>query len=140
MAKKTLVCLLFDQTGSMFTCKTESLDGVREYIETLQKDGKGIRFTQVWFNSINPFQIIHDNVKLSKVIPPTAGEYQPASTTPLYDALGNTIRHMERMLKASKKNKKVIIVIMTDGYENASREYDQATIFNLVNKKREKGD
>jgi len=134
---KTYVGLLFDETGSMHSMKSRALDGVAEYIRGLQARPEGIRFTEVFFNSEKPFHIVVDSQKITKVSPPTEADYQPNYTTPLYDALGNMIMHMES--KTESDDDKVIIVVMTDGEENASREFDQARINKLVTKRRKKG-
>ena len=59
--------------------------------------------------------------------------YRPNALTPLYDAIGRTIRNLE-----SKKGSK-LVVIQTDGYENSSKEFSQKGIFDLISEKKKEG-
>ena len=57
--------------------------------------------------------------------------YIPNSMTPLYDAIAKTIHDTEKVAKG----KDVLCVIMTDGEENASKEYTRDKIFGLIKEK-----
>jgi len=65
--------------------------------------------------------------------------YKPSATTPLYDAIGKTVKEVDEKLKGEKDELSVLCVIMTDGHENASREYTRKGIFELIKKKEEEG-
>lgn len=138
MAKpKTHISYLLDETGSMLRQYRETVDGFNEYIQTLQaeKGAKKNRFTLTKFNSCR-VQVAHDAVPLSEVQPLTTDNYKPECTTPLLDAVGRTIRAME----ASEKHyDRLLMVIMTDGVENASKEYDHVAIRKLIEQKQSQG-
>lgn len=51
--------------------------------------------------------------------------YQPDASTPLYDAIGFSVNKLRQKL-ASKKDYNVLVTILTDGEENALREYSGA--------------
>ena len=57
--------------------------------------------------------------------------YIPRAMTPLYDSIGKTIRAIEEKAKGSK----VLFVTLTDGNENASREWTSASIKTLIKHK-----
>jgi hypothetical protein len=58
--------------------------------------------------------------------------------TAMYDAIGNTIDSVYNKWKDSKdKSDKVIFLIMTDGQENCSKEYNQKTVFELIQKRKD---
>ena len=61
----------------------------------------------------------------------TQETYAPAELTPLYDAVGRTMTGL--------KGKKGVFVILTDGAENASVEYTQQQIFDMVTEQKKKG-
>jgi len=136
MKKKTYAMLVLDETGSMMSIRDQTVSAVAEYLDGL-KSGKGIRVTVALFNSQHPFRIVVDNKKAKNAQGFTHEDYNPSSTTPLFDAIGQAIRRMEQL--TSNEDCKVIIAIMTDGLENASREYSREDIFALVEKKRKEG-
>ena len=131
---KMVIGFLLDETGSMMSVKQQAISGFNEYIETIRAgdNADSIRFTLTKFNS-EKVEVVHDGVKLQKVAELTEENYQPNHLTPLYDAIGRTIRALEK-----KKGNK-LIVIQTDGQENASREYDNKSIFSLIDEKKAKG-
>lgn len=136
MAKKLYISFVLDETGSMQVVKSLTVAGFNEYVETLraEKNAGDMRFTLTKFNS-EKVEIVHDGVKLDKVELLTEASYNPAHLTPLYDAIGRTIRAIES--KSKKSN--VLIVIQTDGQENASGEFTRDGIFGLINEKKKAG-
>lgn len=65
-----------------------------------------------------------------------AEDYNPTSCTPLYDAMGFSITELKKKLE---KEDKVLVTVITDGYENASKEYDGKAIEKLVDKLQNEG-
>jgi len=59
--------------------------------------------------------------------------YQPDALTPLYDAIGKTVAELEK--EKIDKDCRVIFVIITDGQENNSREFDKAKIVKIIKEK-----
>jgi hypothetical protein len=73
-----------------------------------------------------------DNVPIEDIPELTRDNYKPDDTTPLYDAICESIERL-------KKQKKTIFVIMTDGLENASHYHSQKDAFTLITKWQKKG-
>ena len=136
--KKMLVSFVLDETGSMQSVKKETICGFNEYIQTLkdEKSAGDIRFTLTKFNS-GKIEVVHDSVKLEKVNPLCEESYRPANMTPLYDAIGKTIRSLEDKMDGKKAT--ALVVIQTDGNENHSKEFNRDSIFNLIDEKRTAG-
>lgn len=119
-SKTTRVAFLLDESGSMHSCKDATIEGFNEYIKKLRKSGNGIKMTFTKFDSTNVNTIFVD--KLVKDVPMLNHDsYQPGAATPLLDAIGKTIDKM-------KKFAKVLFIIQTDGWENASKEYSKDSI------------
>jgi len=142
----TLVSLLLDESGSMDSCKGATISGFNEYIQGLKagsnekaKAGQ-ICFTFTKFNS-DGVKVVHNGIGISKVANLNDASFKPASVTPLYDAIGRTIVAIDKQIEEDKKTKKynVLMVIMTDGMENASKEYDQKKIADLISKREKDG-
>lgn len=134
-AKSTIVSYILDETVSMLNCKTATISGYNEYVGTLKnqakKDKSNILFTLTKFNS-NRVEIIHDAIEISKVPDLNAKSYIPDALTPLYDAIGQTVSSIDAAIKNKKEKPSVLIVIMTDGQENASKEYTLDKIRALI--------
>ena len=62
----------------------------------------------------------------------------PGSATPLYDAMGKTLTKLEKELKGDE-NHSVLVTVITDGYENDSREYSLAAVKALVEHLKDEG-
>lgn len=129
--KKTVVNFVLDETGSMGSVRDATISGFNEYIETLKGQGGEVLFTLTKFNS-SKVETVY-NVKPIQDVPKlTHQTYAPAMNTPLYDAIAQTIRQTEDALKEMKGKPAVLCVIMTDGEENASREFNRERIVKLI--------
>lgn len=130
----TLVSFLLDRTGSMGSIANDVIGGFNAFIEGQAKEPGECKFVFTLFDSqsvdVEEFESVKDVPAL------TAETYVPRAMTNLLDAIGETIVHIQDMKKLPKR---VLFVIYTDGYENASREYSRQAIKTLVEKKTEQG-
>lgn len=126
-SKPTLVAFLLDRSGSMEACAEETRKGFDGYIKTLREDPANLimRFTLTQFDS-QEVEIVHNAVDLTEVKPL---DFKPRGWTPLFDAIGKTIRATQK--KAGDKYK-VLFVTLTDGQENSSSEWRQDTVNKLI--------
>lgn len=142
MTKRTLVNFLLDRTGSMGVIKKQTISGFNEYLNALKKEAKDnktkISMSLTQFDSV-AVDVEYVDKDIKKVDELNEDTYQPRAMTPMYDAIGITIRETEKRMKKKRSKPKVLFVIMTDGEENASKEYDQNSIKKLL-KEKEKGD
>ncbi len=127
-----LVCIL-DRSGSMHSIIDDAIGGVNTFLEDQKKLDGEANFTSVLFD--NQIDTLHDNVNLNEVEAFTRDTYCPRGGTSLRDAIGQTIVTVgERLSKTAEEDRpsKVIVAILTDGYENGSREYTDAQIKEMV--------
>ena len=94
------------------------------------------RFSLVTFNS-HAVETLRKDQILETVKPLAHGEYRCAGMTPLFDAVGRGVGILDEALGG--KPGKAVLVVMTDGLENASREFDHAKITDLIKKRQEAG-
>lgn len=123
MAKKEPVEILViaDRSGSMGSIRSEAIGGFNNFL-TSQKAVKGAaNLTLVLFD--DQYEVPLDSVKLKEVIPLTEADFVPRGMTALYDAVGKALSALE--VKAPKK---AVVCIITDGAENASKEYTHASV------------
>lgn len=128
---KTLVNYVLDASGSMNQIADQVRAGFKEYVDELKKNEDEIFLTLTQFNT----DVTTDYV--AKPVSEIEGIlYMPTGMTALYDAVGKTIRKVEQQ---TDDNTKVITVIMTDGYENSSREFDEKSLNALITEKQDEG-
>lgn len=131
--KDVLVAVILDKSGSMSSCDKATRDGFNEYMQELRKDKKSNY--QVAVTLFDTDVEIGNFKALSKVDDLDKDNYQPNGSTALYDAVGGTLDELEKDVD----DEKVLVVIMTDGGENASTEYKAADIHKRIKKLEKRG-
>ena len=111
--KKLDIVFLLDRSGSMSGVENDTIGGYNSYIE--KQKGNNVYVTTVLFD--NEYQILNERKHIKEIERLTRKEYFVRGTTALYDAIGKTIKRLDEV-----KTDKVLFVITTDGYENASKE------------------
>lgn len=126
MTKKkvvTDVVFILDRSGSMQGTEKDTIGGYNSYIKDFKK--KDARITTILFDDRYEMLTKRENVK--KVPMLTERKYFVKGSTALLDAIGKTINYMDM-----EKAEKVIFIITTDGYENASREFNKEQIKEMI--------
>ena len=131
--------IIIDESGSMQSIKKEAIDSVNETIQTIRSAQKKHE-EQEHFVSLVTFnddvKTVHDCVPVSEVTELTSETYQPACCTALYDAMGLSVNALRKKVADVDK---VLVTVVTDGYENASKEYSGKAIKALVDELKAKG-
>lgn len=127
--------ILLDRSGSMSGRWDETLSSINAYVKAL--DRKVInKVTVATFDTQNSFQfdVIRDNKDAGSFQPVTDKDAAPRGWTPLYDAIGRIVAKADE-----DADEKAIIVIMTDGAENASTELNKDQAKAALDRCRNKG-
>jgi len=95
--------------------------------------GIGTRITLIQFDSQNDHEVLYRNIPISEAPELTFDTYVPRALTPLYDAIAKGIFVTE---SADVTHNKVIFAIITDGQENASREFDTNRVHKMIEEKK----
>lgn len=131
--RATELVFILDQSGSMAGLERDTIGGFNSMLQK-QRDAEGeCRITTVLFN--NHCQLLHDRINIRAVSPMTEREYRAGGSTALLDAIGKTIRKLKDVQKGTAKEyltENVMFVIITDGEENASREYSSDEIKRMI--------
>ena len=130
----TVVSFLLDETGSMQAIKDDTVGGFNAYVDTLQKDGADIVFSLVSFNS-HETRPRYVAAPIDTIEPLTDDTYRPRAMTPLIDAAVTIINATEDAVTKRDDDPHVVIVVQTDGQENASVEYTRADLAALITEK-----
>ncbi len=128
--------MILDKSGSMHGLEADTIGGFNAMIEKEKKLGIDVRVTTVLFN--DRIDRLYEHREIRSVRPLTERTYETGGTTALLDAVGDTILHMEQSGAADRQGTKVIVVIITDGMENASTEFTKAKVKELISDKQEK--
>ena len=129
--KKGLTELVFiiDRSGSMGGLEKDTIGGFNSMLKEQQAvEGEAV-VTTVLFD--NRYELLHDRIDIRAVSPLTEKNYTVGGNTALLDALGKTIRKIRDVQEHTAENyraEKVLFIIITDGEENASREYSAERI------------
>ena len=139
MATKIFNLIIIDESGSMDCIKQQAINSVNETIQTIRAAQKRNE-NQEHFVSLVSFnddvKTISDCVAVDEVQELTKNTYQPNCCTALYDAMGLSLNALRKRVADEDK---VLVTVVTDGYENASREYSGKAIKALVEELKEKG-
>ena len=129
--------IILDESGSMEAIKVATLSGFNEVVQTIQ--GAQEQFadqlhtvTLVTFNGLG-IKTILANQPVDKLTVLDATRYVPDATTPLHDALGKSLMRLE-WLTERETNYTVLVSILTDGEENASREFSASQVRALIDR------
>ncbi len=132
--------IILDESGSMMSIYKPALDGVNETLQTIrgaqEEHPEQDHFVTLVTFDTGHFNQIYSDTPASKAIDIKTDQYRPNGGTPLYDAMGRSINELRS--KVAKEDI-VLVTIITDGYENASREYDGKAIKSLVEAMRAEG-
>lgn len=118
------IIIILDESGSMGSVRNDMIKSINDFI-TEQKSitERPARLTLVKFN--DTITRVIENRDLSEVSLLTESDYRPDRTTALYDAIGDTINWF-------RYEKDVLLVIVTDGHENASKTYRRPEVMNML--------
>lgn len=135
----TELVFVLDRSGSMSGLERDTIGGFNSLLERQQTQPGDCVVTTVLFD--DRYELLHDRVPLSNLQPMTENEYYARGSTALLDAIGRTIdktaNAQSGTLEAERANK-VLFVIITDGQENASREYRCNRINEMITDKKER--
>lgn len=137
--KKDITELVFilDKSGSMAGLEKDTIGGYNAMLESQKKIDGECRISTVLFNE--RVRLVHDRVDIRAVSPISEREYSAGGSTALLDAIGFAIDktvNAERNTAEEYRAGKVMLVIITDGEENASREYSPARIRAMINREK----
>lgn len=129
--KPLSVYVALDRSGSMSGERwTHAIDSINEYINGLKKEKiEGTVNVTAFDTNGNDVRLVQlvENQSIAYYEPMPHSIVQPSGMTPLFDAAANV---MDRALE--NNSDRTVVVIMTDGEENSSKEYSQTSIKNKV--------
>lgn len=135
----TEIVFILDRSGSMAHLEEDTIGGYNSFLKKQKNEEGEATVTTVLFD--DRYEIVHNNADIKKVNMLTRKDYYARGMTALLDAIGKTISLVGNRHKLSPQSLvpgKTLVVIITDGYENASREYNMHDIKAIVKRQKEK--
>ena len=130
--------IVLDRSGSMKGSEKVTIDALNTYLSDIKKTGVKGLITLNTFDSISidtPINEVHiDDLQAFSL-----NLLEPRGSTPLFDAIGYAIFSLQNINIDSRSDDKKVLVIVTDGRENSSREYNYANISEMIKEKEESG-
>ena len=130
-----LINIIIDESGSMRPLQYKTIAGFNEYLEGQQavKDAGNAYITLNKFDAPH-IKTVYANRPIAEAPKLTDKTYNPGGGTNLLDAVGYTINQINETLAIKPKAERpgVIVVIMTDGEENSSVNYNNEQIKAMV--------
>lgn len=126
----THISVVLDRSGSMSSIKNDAEGGLKEFLESHRKAKGTTTLTLVKFDAV--YEVEYDMTPLNDVGHVTL---EPRGSTALLDAIGRTITITGEKLRALPEDQRpqyVFVVIITDGQENSSVEFEKPAIKEMV--------
>ena len=133
----TEIAYILDRSGSMQPMVEPAIAGFNQFLREQTEALDCARLTLVLFD--NEYLVPCDGLPIEEVVELDATTYVPRGSTALLDAIGRTIIELGKKLAATPEEQRpgqVIVAIFTDGFENASREFDVHKINDLITQQR----
>lgn len=131
--------IILDESGSMQSVKKEAIDSVNETVQTIRSAQEKYK-DQEHFVSLVTFnddiKTVYECMSVDEVKEFDTDTYRPACCTALYDAMGMSLNALRPKVAPDDK---VLVTVVTDGHENASKEYSGKAIKALVDELKGKG-
>ncbi len=130
--EKTQVVCILDRSGSMSSIINDSIGGFNTFLKQQKELKDEATITVALFD--DKYDLLYDDIDIKKAEELTNKVWFPRGTTALYDAIGKTINAVKakHARLGDEAPAKVLVCIVTDGYENASKEYKLDHIKKLI--------
>jgi len=138
--KETTIYVLIDRSGSMWSIRDDVIGGFNTFLAEQQKLPEKCRMTYVQFDTYYD-RVFHDQ-DIQRVKPLDEESFIPRGSTALLDAWGKAMSSLQEdlnKLSEGQQPENIIFIVITDGQENASREFTREKLFSMVDEKTKQG-
>uniref|UniRef100_A0A6C0EA08 VWFA domain-containing protein n=1 Tax=viral metagenome TaxID=1070528 RepID=A0A6C0EA08_9ZZZZ len=123
------IVMILDESGSMSSIRNDMIKSINDLItEQKQIKERPATFTLVKFNDKTTRVVVNKPLENVKLL--TTEDYNPNGSTALYDCIGDTVKWF-------RNEKDVLLIIVTDGQENASTKYRKSEVLRMIEEKKE---
>lgn len=136
---KSLICVIVDKSGSMRSIQEETISGFNNLIEEQKKVPGECLVSLIQFDHDYEENYLFKDI--NEVEPLNKETYTPRGYTKLFDSMGRTINTIGEKLSSmpeDERPERVIVAVVTDGFDNMSSEFTQRQIKEMVEHQTEK--
>jgi len=129
----THVSVLLDRSGSMESIKSDTIGGFNSFINDQKKVPGEMTLTLCQFDTV--YDNVYNFINIQQVSPLTDKTFVPRGQTALLDSVARTIMDTgKRLSEIPEDNRpdRVMVVIITDGQENASKGWTRDAVATMV--------
>lgn len=132
----TLYVMIIDRSGSMGSIRNETILGINEYLDT--QKSKGVKNAYVCLYQFDSSQSMRlektfDMIPLERTRPLGTDDYLPRGGTPLYEAIGEIVTEVRKVVDSAKNPPAVIVQILTDGANTDYYKWNENSVSELIN-------
>lgn len=128
------IVVIVDRSGSMAECQGDAEGGLNAFLDEQRKVKTPGTITLAQFD--DKYDLLHDGIDVRTV---SNYKLHPRGLTALYDAIGKTVTTVSERQKNCGYKGKTIVAIVTDGWENASCEWDFTRTKKLIAERKLEG-
>ena len=144
MSKKDLteIVVILDRSGSMSAIRSDTIGGFNTFIESQKNENIEGNATVTLVQFDDKYELLYSHKPIKEVPLLDVRTFVPRGSTALLDAIGRTLLEVDsgiRLQDESERPNKVMVIILTDGQENASKEFTKTHIVELINEQENKG-
>ena len=135
----TELVFILDRSGSMTGLENDTIGGFNSMIRKQKEEPGDVKVSTILFD--HEMLLLHDRMDLHTMRPLTERDYIVRGSTALLDAVGCAIDRtvaIQRRTLPQYRADKVLFVIITDGYENASRRYSYEKVRAMIELEKER--
>jgi len=133
----THIGVVLDRSGSMQSCLSDTIGGFNSFLSSQKEVDGDATITLVQFD--DKYEVVCEMTPLKEAEGLNSRTFVPRGSTALLDAIGRTMNDTEHAIseiEEADKPEKVIFVIITDGGENASKEFKRDSIMEMIERHR----
>ena len=133
------IVVVLDRSGSMSSVLDDTIGGFNTFVDEQKRAEGQARMTLTRFD--HEYEIVYERLEIAAVLALDRATFVPRGQTALLDAVGRTISAVAGRIAAGEESDrpfKVVFVILTDGQENASREFTRTQVLEMIREKRER--
>ncbi|MFT5129729.1 MAG: Mg-chelatase subunit ChlD [Rhodothermales bacterium] len=136
MAEAVHSTVILDRSGSMENIRDDTIGGFNSFLATQQAIPGETTLSLVQFDSQDPYEIVFHALRIGEISPLTRETFVPRGGTPLLDALGRGMNDTASIIGGRAR---ILFAVVTDGQENASREFRKSVIARMIAEKQHEG-
>ncbi len=139
MKDETDITVVLDRSGSMASVRDDTIGGFNSFLEEQKAVPGSACVSLVQFD--DQYEVVYECRDVQDAPDLSPRTFVPRGSTALLDAIGRTLNATGARLAAlpeAARPGKVLLVVMTDGLENASHEFGARQVFDMITHQRDK--